>query len=636
MAADVLLTGATGYIGGRLLPLLHARGQRVRVLVRQPSRLPPGASSAEVVQGDLLDSASMRGVLDGVKTAFYLVHSMAAGAQFRELDHRAAVTFGQEAARAGVERIVYLGGLGEDDETLSPHLRSRAETGEALRQSGVPVVELRASVVIGAGSLSFEMIAALVERLPAMICPRWVGTRTQPIAIDDVLAYLMAAMETPMARLAAADRRLVFEIGSPEVVSYGDMLRAYARLRGLRRLLIPVPVLTPRLSGLWLGLVTPAQARVGRALVEGLRNATVVRSPAAAEAFAIAPMPLHEALARALREGLPSRLKTDTRFAIADVPPAQAFAPIRRIGGDAGWYFGRGLWQARGLLDRLLGGPGMRAGRHDAETCAAGDTIDGWRVDRFEADHRLTLAAGMKLPGRGWLEFEVTPIDDGARALIRQTASFDPRGLLGRAYWYAVLPLHAVVFTGMLRGIVGRAEAGLPRRPGASFRHGSVISSPASDVFAWHERPEALDAMLPRGMARVESRSGGVHDGARVTLSFGVGPVRARWEARHHGYIKGRQFCDEQIRGPFHRWHHTHSMYAIDRQRTWYEDRVDYALTGSPRLNGLIDVALRPLLTLAFAQRHRTVRAAVSRAPLAPVVPGAIVSAPAGAGHPGA
>ncbi len=324
-----------------------------------------------------------------------------------------------------------------------------------LRASGVPVIEFRASIVIGAGSLSFEMIQALVERLPVMICPRWVATLTQPIAITDVLAYLEAALDLPNNGDSP-----IFEIGGPEVVSYGGMMREYARLRGLRRLLVPVPLLTPHLSGLWLALVTPAQARVGRALVEGLKNATVVRSKTARDVFRIEPISLSEALRRAIEGGSRARQKVDTRMTEVDVPPAQAFAPIRRIGGATGWYFGTWLWSLRSALDRLFGGAGMQRGRRDPEHCVEKDVIDGWTVETWETDRRLRLAAGLKLPGRGWLDFEVTPLDAGRRSRIRQTAIFDPRGILGRAYWYAVLPIHGLMFRGMLRRIAERAERG--------------------------------------------------------------------------------------------------------------------------------------------------------------------------------
>ena len=465
----ILLTGSTGYIGRQLLHRFEARGRGVRCLVRQRARLGAVAPTTEVIEGDCLDEASLDRALAGVHTAYYLVHSMAAGADFAGLDRRAARNFGAAAARAGVRRIIYLGGLTGATGSLSSHLQSRAESGNVLRASGVPVIEFRASIVVGAGSLSFEMIHALVERLPVMVCPRWVATLTQPIAVDDVLAYLEAALELP------DEGSRMFEIGGPEVVSYGAMMREYARLRRLRRLLLPVPLLTPHLSGLWLALVTPAHARIGRALVEGLRNSTIVRSTAARDTFHIDATPLGAALTKAIDDGTRARLKVDVRTTVVNVPPAQAFTPIRRIGGATGWYFGNLLWHVRGWMDRWFGGAGMGRGRRDCDECAAGDVIDGWTVEAYVPDRRLRLSADMKLPGRGWLEFEVTPLDGGARSLIRQTATFDPRGLLGRAYWYALVPIHSLLFRGML-GRIGRRAliAGFPSHiiaSGAVTRH---------------------------------------------------------------------------------------------------------------------------------------------------------------------
>lgn len=451
MAPTILLTGASGYIGSRLLRVLEGDGVAVRCLARDPKRVARSRATTEVVAGDCLDEASLSAAMRGVDQAYYLVHSMASGPEFASLDRRAAANFGRAAARAGVRRILYLGGLGEHPESLSAHLQSRIETGQVLRESGVAVVELRASVVIGAGSLSFDMIRALVERLPAMICPRWVDTPTQPIAIDDVLAYLRAALDLP----PGCDG--IFEIGGPDVVSYGDMMREYARLRGLRRVLIPVPVLTPRLSGLWLGLVTPAQARVGRALVEGLRNPTVVRSPRARDVFAIHPMPLRAAFVRAIEGDDSTQRKVDSRVVVVDAPPADAFAPIRRIGGATGWYFADVLWRLRGWLDVCIGGAGMPRYRRAPDSCAVGDVIDGWRVDAYEPDRVLRLSVGLKLPGRGWLEFRVAPVGDGARSLIRLTATFEPKGIAGRLYWYGVMPLHTFVFGGLLRRIARHA-----------------------------------------------------------------------------------------------------------------------------------------------------------------------------------
>jgi uncharacterized protein YbjT (DUF2867 family)/ligand-binding SRPBCC domain-containing protein len=531
---------------------------------------------------------------------------MAAGSQFAELDRRAAGNFGHAAARAGVRRIIYLGGLADDVGASSAHLKSRAETGEALRAGGVPVIEFRASIVIGAGSLSFEMIRALVERLPVMVCPRWVETLTQPIAIDDVVSYLAAALDLP------ESRGHVFEIGGPEVLSYADIMREYAHLRGLHRLLLPVPVLTPHLSGLWLALVTPAQAQVGRALVEGLRNATVVRSPAARETFPIQPMRLRTAFQKAIDDGGAS-WKVDRREVVVDVPPSQAFAPVRRIGGASGWYFGNHIWKIRGWLDQLFGGASMNRGRRDQDCCIVGDVIDGWTVVAYEPDRVMRLAADMKLPGRGWLEFEVAPVDGGRRSRIRQTATFDPRGVLGRFYWNAIIPIHALMFGGLLRQIALRAERGDHSPDIAVVVHRSVIPASANDVFQWHERPEALLDLIPSGgWVRIERRAGGVQDGGQVILSIGLGPLRMLWEARHYGYVRGKQFCDEQVKGPFRTWRHTHRMEAIGASQSIYEDRIEYALRGGSLVRRLSDRLVRHFLTNMLARRHQFVCASFS------------------------
>ena len=470
----ILLTGATGCIGGRLLGVLEARGHRVRCLTRRPAalaeRLGPHVG---VVRGDCLDPASLQSAFAGVATAYYLVHSMGSGADFEARDRAAARNFGEAARAAGVRRIVYLGGLGAAA-GLSRHLRSRHETGTVLRESGVPVIEFRSAVVLGAGSLSFDLIRALVERLPVMVCPAWVRTPTQPIALADVVAYLAAAVYLPH-----GDSR-VFEIGGADVVSYGGIMQEYARQRGLRRRLIPVPLLTPRLSSLWLGLTTPVYARVGRALIDGLRTATVVNDDAARAAFRVRPRGLREAIAAALEEedaalagpwteaalragtalrwgGVRIRTRLVHSCAV-DLPVtrAAAFAPIRRIGGAYGWYYGDGLWRLRGLADRVLGGVGMNRGRRDPEQLAAGDTLDCWRVEAYEPHARLRLAAEMKVPGRAWLQFDVTSRDDGG-CTVRQTAVFDARGLWGRLYWHALYPVHVFLFRGLLQSIARRA-----------------------------------------------------------------------------------------------------------------------------------------------------------------------------------
>ena len=471
----VLLTGATGYVGGRLLPALEATGRPLRCLARRPDALRGRmATTTDVVTGDLLNPASLDAALTGIHTAYYLVHSMGAHGDYRQTDILAARAFGGAARRAGVRRLIYLGGLAHDDGSLSKHLKSRLETGDALRESGVPVVELRASIVIGSGSLSFEMIRALVDRLPVMICPRWVGTEAQPIGIDDVLAYLLAALDLP------GDGNQVFEIGGADRASYGDLMREYARQRGLRRLMISVPLLTPRLSSLWLGLVTPVYARIGRELVEGLRNRSVVLDDSARSAFAIRPVGMADAVGRAIRNeerafaitrwsdalqsgGGPRPAVTarfgsrllDVRSVHVPVPQDQAFRPIARIGGNTGWYYGDTLWRIRGFLDLLVGGVGMRRGRRDPENVSVGETIDFWRVDACEPGRRLRLAAEMKVPGRAWLEFEAVP--DATGTTIHQTAVFDPVGLAGLLYWYALVPVHGLIFGGMLREIARRA-----------------------------------------------------------------------------------------------------------------------------------------------------------------------------------
>jgi uncharacterized protein YbjT (DUF2867 family) len=472
----ILLTGATGYVGGRLLRGLEAAGHQVRCLARRPEFLKPKvAPTTEVVAGDVLDKRTLKDAMTGVQVAYYLIHSMGGEENFEEEDRRAARNFGEAAREAGVGRIIYLGGLGDPRQSLSPHLRSRHEVGEILRASGVQVIEFRASIVIGSGSLSFEMVRALVERLPVMVTPRWVSVPSQPIGIEDLLQYLLAALDV------VAEGNRIYEIGGADRVSYGDLMREYARQRGLRRLMIPVPVLTTRLSSWWLGLVTPLYARVGRALIDSIQHPTVVEDASALSVFTIRPVGVREAMARALRnedrefaetrwsDALSSgggerrwggvRFGTrivDSRVVHVDSPRARAFRPIRRIGGRTGWYYGDSLWSLRGFLDLLVGGVGMRRGRRDPETIRVGDVIDCWRVEAVEPDRRLRLAAEMKLPGRAWLEFELEEKERGCA--IRQTAVFDPVGLTGLAYWYLLYPVHQLVFAGMLRGLAGAAE----------------------------------------------------------------------------------------------------------------------------------------------------------------------------------
>jgi uncharacterized protein YbjT (DUF2867 family) len=471
--AKILITGGTGYVGGRLIPLLRDRvgAERLRLMARKPDYLRARVGDdLEIVAGDVKKPDTLTEALVGVDTAYYLIHSMGSGGDFEDQDRIAARNFANAAKAEGVKRIVYLGGLGEEDESLSKHLRSRHEVGSVLQESGAQVIEYRASIIIGSGSLSFELIRALVQKLPVMICPKWVSTQAQPIAIEDVLAYLTCALDHE------PGKSKVYEIGGPDQVSYGDLIREYARQRGLKRLMIPVPFLSARLSSLWLGLVTPVYATIGRKLVESLKNPTVVNDKSALEAFPLRPMSLSAAIERALSkedsefastrwqdavsssqalrrfggEQFGNRL-VDCRTLYVNMPPEQAFAPIQRIGGKTGWYYGNFLWRIRGFMDLLVGGPGLRRGRRHPVELNVGDTLDCWRVEKIDAPRVLRLYAEMRLPGRAWLEFSITPKNGGSE--ITQTAMFDPVGLFGLCYWYSIWPLHQFIFTGMLRRI---------------------------------------------------------------------------------------------------------------------------------------------------------------------------------------
>jgi uncharacterized protein YbjT (DUF2867 family) len=427
-----------------------------------------------VVAADLLDPASLPPALEGIDVAYYLAHSMGAGERgFAERDRLAASNFAAAAARAGVDRIIYLGGLGDDAADLSHHLASRHETGAELAAHGVPVTEFRAAVIIGSGSASFEILRHLTERLPIMITPRWVGTRCQPIGIRDVLEYLAGAHEHPEATG-------IVEIGGPDILSYGDMMRTYARLRGLRRLMIPVPVLTPRLSSYWVNLVSPVPAGIARPLIEGLRNEVVVRDPGPASVFDVHPLPFVEAVQRAIDRtdgrdvestwfdafGVPDKASlasltskegmiVERRGRSVAALPEQVFAEVERLGGDSGWPYANVLWRIRGLLDRLVGGVGMRLGRRDPSHLRVGDALDFWRVEEVQRPRLLRLRAEMKVPGRAWLQYEVTPTQSGSR--IDQTAFFEPKGLPGLAYWYALYPVHGLIFRGTVRALADRA-----------------------------------------------------------------------------------------------------------------------------------------------------------------------------------
>jgi uncharacterized protein YbjT (DUF2867 family)/uncharacterized protein YndB with AHSA1/START domain len=472
----ILIVGASGYIGGRLVPLLRARGHDLVLMSRDARPLAARFPDDRIVAADLLDPPTLAPALEGIEVAYYLAHSMGAGERgFAERDRRAAGTFAEAAARAGVSRIVYLGGLGDDEADLSHHLASRHETGAELAAHGVPVTELRAAVIIGSGSASFEILRHLTERLPVMITPRWVGTRCQPIGIRDVLDYLAGVLDHP-------EVTGIVEIGGPDVLSYGDMMRTYARLRGLRRLMIPVPVLTPRLSSYWVSLVSPVPAGIARPLIEGLRNEVIVRDPGPAAAFGLAPLSYVDALQRAIDRtdrhdvestwfdalaapdkaslsSLTSRegMIVERRARTVAAPPERVFATVERVGGEAGWPYANLLWRVRGLMDRAVGGVGMRLGRRDPDHVRVGDALDFWRVEEVRRPNLLRLRAEMKVPGRAWLQYEVTPLDGGARSRLVQTAFFEPKGLPGLAYWYALYPVHGLIFRGMVRDLAEQA-----------------------------------------------------------------------------------------------------------------------------------------------------------------------------------
>ncbi len=485
----ILVTGATGYIGGRLVPLLLEMGYRVRCLARDPSRLEgrPWHSAVEIVAGDVLRPESLAAAMAGVWTAYYLVHSLGGGADFHLRDLLAARQFGVAAKDAGIERIIYLGALAEDSPNLSEHLRSRQQTGDSLRSGGVPVSEFRAGVIVGSGSLSFEMIRYLTERVPIMICPRWVYTKTQPLAIRDVLEYLTAALAVPL-----SSGRII-EIGGSEIITYGEMMTIYAKVRGLKRWMVPVPVLTPRLSSYWVNLVTPIPAAIARPLIEGLVNENIVHDPSARQLFPqIQPVNYSVAVERALARLQATNIETtwsdalstsegkvppvtltthegmilETRQRVVNASPAEVYAVFTGIGGRRGWFFMNWAWEIRGFLDRMIGGVGRRRGRRDPDGLRIGDALDFWRVEAVEPGRLLRLRAEMKVPGKAWLQFQTTPRDDG-QVLLSQTAFFAPKGLAGWLYWYGLYPFHSLIFSGLIDQIAQRAMAAkLPQAPG--------------------------------------------------------------------------------------------------------------------------------------------------------------------------
>ena len=488
----ILIAGASGYVGARLAPRLLAAGFHVRTLARTPAKIaaqPWGQHPRlQIVPGDVLDPDSLQAALSGCQGAFYLVHSMAAAvSDFAAVDRRAAHNFVTAAAQAKVERLIYLTGLGEESDQLSEHLRSRAEVAKIFRQGPVPATILRAGVILGSGSASFEILRYLVDRLPIMITPRWIDTPCQPISIENVLTYLAGCL-TQAQTIGAT-----FDIGQEEVISYRRLMEIYAEAAGLRRrLVIPVPVLTPRLSSYWINLVTPLPAALARPLVEGLRNPVICRETRIRSLIPQHLQGCREAIRQALEEIRLGQVVSSWRES-GTIPPAAwrdesdpqwaggtcyldaraidveaqslpLWRAITCLGGGHGWYFADFLWQIRGMADRILGGVGLQRGRRCPLDLRLGDTIDFWRVAQLDEESRLLLVAEMKLPGVATLEFTITKVSDGVLRL-QQTARFRPRGLAGILYWYTVLPAHHLVFNGLLKGIAAASGGRIRQGP---------------------------------------------------------------------------------------------------------------------------------------------------------------------------
>lgn len=489
---QVFVAGTTGYVGGRLVPRLLAQGYRVHALTRAPEKIEgrPWAThqNFRVFKGDMLDRTSLKIALKGCSVAYYLVHSMSPEvSDFRYTDRIAAQNMAMAADEVELEQIIYLGGLGEEHPELSPHLRSRAEVGQVLRQGSVPVTILRAAMIIGSGSASFEMLRYLVDRLPIIIAPRKVDTPCQPIGVRNVMRYLVGCLETP------AVLGQTFDIGQPEVTNYAELMRIYAEEAGLpRRLILQLPFLNTRLSAYWIHLVTPISVALARPLAEGLSNPVVCREQRITE---LIPQELFDArisIRRALMRTKQHEVETswsdsgelqpvewstagdpewaggsmfeDARRVVLRATPEQIWPSITSLGGEVGYYYANWLWKIRGFMDQLVGGFGLRRGRRSSKTLYPGDAIDFWRVIKVHRHQALVLSAEMKLPGEAVLVFQLKPIDT-ERTEVQQIARFLPKGLLGLAYWYAVMPFHHYVFNGMLRGIAKSTQAPILKGP---------------------------------------------------------------------------------------------------------------------------------------------------------------------------
>jgi uncharacterized protein YbjT (DUF2867 family) len=479
-----LVTGASGYVGGRLVRDLVTEGKKVRLFVRDPKKIldQPWAKSVEVVKGTATSREDLDRALAGVHTAYYLLHSINVATDFEDVEAQMAKRFAEASEAAHVKQIIYLGGIA-NDENRSRHLTSRMNTGTNLASTSVPVLELRAGIIIGSGSASFEMLRHLTHRLPIMTTPKWVSNRTQPIAIRDVLYYLRNAanLKNPVNRIC--------DIGGPEVISYAVMMQKFAKISGLRkRLIIQVPVLTPKLSSLWIGFVTPVPTSLARPLVESLISEVVADPrksiddliPLPPEGLLTVSQAITLAITRIAENHVETRwsdaayptapwqkaqgdpdwagelILKDHRTITTDASLEKVWDQVEGIGGEHGWFGSGWLWYLRGLLDRLVGGVGLRRGRRDPSHLRTGDSLDFWRVEEIEHGKKLRLYAEMVLPGKAWLEFNLSEKD--GETLLTQDAIFEPHGLGGQLYWYAVAPFHSFIFPVMIKNIVKAAK----------------------------------------------------------------------------------------------------------------------------------------------------------------------------------
>ncbi|MDR9418544.1 SDR family oxidoreductase [Gracilimonas sp.] len=479
----ILVTGVTGYVGGRLVPELLKKEYEVRVLTRDAERLDgrKWINEVEVVEGDVLKPETLPGVLENIDVAYYLIHSMSGKSNddFHKRDMQAARNFRESAEQFGVKRIIYLGGLGNQSDNLSEHLASRQKTGEVLRESDIGVTEFRAAIVVGSGSKSFEMIRYLTERVPIMISPKWVYSKVQPIAIRNVLQYLVLAIEKP------ETKNKIIEIGGSSVITYADMMKMYAEIKGLKRILIPVPILSPALSSHWVHWMTPVPASLARPLIEGLKNDVLVQNDKARNLFPeVNPISYKKAVELALAridtdevettwndalisskgDERPVILETkeglniERRIRKVEVDQEKIFDVFTSLGGEKGWLTFNWAWKLRGILDRLVGGVGFRRGRRHPQNLRIGDALDFWRVEAIKPGEVLRLRAEMKVPGRAWLEFQAINDEKSNQTKLVQTAYFAPKGLMGLLYWYALYPIHSLIFSSMIDHIAAEAE----------------------------------------------------------------------------------------------------------------------------------------------------------------------------------